>query len=99
MIEPTESEALPELDRFCDSMLNIREEIAKIERGEWPKDDNPLKNAPHTIEMMMEDEWKHPYTRSEAAFPLAALRKRKFWPSVGRVDDAYGDIKLKLKLP
>ena len=91
MIEPTESEPKAELDRFCDAMLAIREEARRVERGEWPRDDNPLKNAPHTAEAVVCGEWKHPYSRETAAYPAAWLRERKFWPSVGRIDGAYGD--------
>ena len=91
MIEPTESESKAELDRFCDAMLAIREEARKIETGEWSRTDNPLKNAPHTAESVVADAWTHPYTRETAAYPAAWLRERKFWPSVGRVDGAYGD--------
>jgi glycine dehydrogenase len=91
MIEPTESESKAELDRFCDAMLAIREEARKIEKGEWPKNDNPLKNAPHTAESVVADAWTHPYSRETAAYPAAWLLERKFWPSVGRVDGAYGD--------
>ncbi len=91
MIEPTESESKAELDRFCDALLAIREEARKIERGEWPRDDNPLKNAPHTAESVVADEWSHPYSRQTAAYPAAWLRERKFWPAVSRVDGAYGD--------
>jgi glycine dehydrogenase len=91
MIEPTESESKAELDRFCDAMISIREEARKIEKGEWPKTDNPLKNAPHTAESVVADAWTHPYSRETAAYPAAWLRERKFWPSVGRVDGAYGD--------
>ncbi|MDE2144211.1 MAG: glycine dehydrogenase (aminomethyl-transferring), partial [Elusimicrobia bacterium] len=91
MIEPTESESKAELDRFCDALLSIREEARKVERGEWPKNDNPLKNAPHTAEAVVSDAWKHPYSREIAAYPAPWLRERKFWPAVGRVDGAYGD--------
>ena len=91
MIEPTESENLEELDRFCDAMLAIREEIDHIELGE---DDNLLKNAPHTLSMVAADEWDHPYSRKQAAFPLPYVLDNKFWPSVRRVDDAYGDRNL-----
>ena len=91
MIEPTESESKAELDRFCDAMISIREEAGKVERGEWPKDDNPLKNAPHTAESVIADSWTHAYSRETAAYPAAWLRERKFWPAVGRVDGAYGD--------
>ena len=91
MIEPTESESKAELDRFCDAMLAIREEARKVERGEWPKNDNPLKNAPHTAEAVTRDAWTHAYSRETAAYPAAWLRERKFWPAVGRIDGAYGD--------
>jgi len=91
MIEPTESESKSELDRFCDAMLSIHAEAVKVQKGEWPKNDNPLKNAPHTAESVVADAWAHPYTRETAAYPAAWLRERKFWPSVGRVDGAYGD--------
>ncbi len=91
MIEPTESEDLGELDRFCDAMLSIRKEIASIERGEWPRDDNPLKHAPHTSSAVTADEWTHAYPRSVAAFPVGRLRENKYWPPVARVDNVYGD--------
>jgi len=98
MVEPTESEDKPELDRFCDAMISIREEIKKIEDGTWPADDNPLKNAPHTQGEVCATEWTHPYTREDAAFPAPWLLQRgKFWPSVGRVDNVLGDRKLKLR--
>ncbi len=91
MIEPTESESLAEIDRFCDAMIAIRHEIAKIEAGDWPVDDNPLANAPHTAEDMMATDWPHPYSRDYGAYPSSALRHRKYWPPVARVDDVYGD--------
>ena len=91
MIEPTESESKAELDRFCEAMIAIREEVRRVERGEWPRDDNPLKNAPHTAESVVDDAWKRPYSRRTAAYPAAWLRERKFWPAVGRVDGPYGD--------
>jgi glycine dehydrogenase len=93
MVEPTESEDLAELDRFCDAMIAIRAEIDRVARGEWPADDNPLRNAPHTAEMLTE-EWTHPYTREEAVYPVATLRRRKYWPPVRRIDQAYGDRNL-----
>jgi len=99
MVEPTESEDKAELDRFCDAMIAIRAEIKKIEDGTWPAEDNPLKNAPHTQTEVCGTEWTHPYSREEAAFPVAWLLKRgKFWPSVGRVDNSLGDRKLVLRL-
>ncbi len=91
MIEPTESESKAELDRFCDAMTAIRAEIAKVESGEWPRDNNPLKHAPHTIEVVSATKWDRPYSREIAAFPLPFLRQNKFWPSVSRVDNVYGD--------
>ena len=91
MIEPTESENLGELDRFCDAMIAIRDEIRAIERGEADVADNPLKNAPHTARVVTGDEWRHPYPRTQAAFPAAWLREHKFWPPVARVDNVYGD--------
>jgi glycine dehydrogenase len=94
MIEPTESEAKAELDRFCDAMIAIREEIRALEEGRMPRDDNPLKNAPHTADMVAADEWKHPYPRSQAAFPSEAVRSRKFWPFVARVNQVLGDRRL-----
>lgn len=99
MVEPTESESKAELDRFCDAMISIREEVRKIENGTWPADDNPLKNAPHTQSEVCANEWTHAYTREEAAFPAPWLVKRgKFWPTVARVDNTLGDRKLKLRL-
>ena len=94
MIEPTESESKRELDRFCDALLQIREEIRKVETGEWPREDNPLCNAPHTMEAVTSDTWNHVYSREVAAWPAKWLRDRKFWPAVGRVDDAFGDRNL-----
>ncbi len=94
MIEPTESEPLAELDRFVDAMVAIRGEIARVERGEWPQDDNPLKNAPHTAAALLAADWPHAYSREEAAFPLASLRRQKYWSPVGRVDNVYGDRNL-----
>ncbi len=91
MIEPTESENKAELDRFVDAMLSIRAEIAQVERGELPRDDNPLKHAPHTASAVISDAWTHAYPREQAAFPTASARAAKFWPSVGRIESAYGD--------
>ena len=91
MIEPTESESKAEMDRFCDAMISIRQEIDQASKSEA---NNPLKNAPHTQEMICSDEWDLPYTRTTAAFPLAYIKEDKFWPSVRRVDDAYGDRNL-----
>jgi glycine dehydrogenase len=94
MIEPTESESKEELDRFCDAMLSIHQEIEEIINGVADANDNLLKNAPHTAAMVMADEWPHPYSRERAAFPVARLRKHKFWPVVGRVDNVHGDRNL-----
>ena len=91
MIEPTESESIAELDRFCDAMISIREEIKNATKDD---ENNPLKNAPHTQEMLTSDDWTLPYTRKQAAFPLAYISENKFWPTVRRVDDAYGDRNL-----
>lgn len=94
MVEPTESESKEELDRFCDAMIAIRQEIEAIESGQVDQTDNQLKNAPHTAEALMVSEWTHPYTREEAAYPAAWLREHKFWPVVGRIDNAFGDRNL-----
>ena len=91
MIEPTESESISELDRFCDAMISIREEIKNTRKED---ENNPLKNAPHTQEMLTSDDWAFPYSRKQAAFPLAYIAENKFWPTVRRVDDAYGDRNL-----
>jgi glycine dehydrogenase len=94
MVEPTESEPLRELDRFIEAMILIRNEIDEIEKGNSPKDDNVLKNAPHTADAVICTEWKHSYSREKAAFPVNAVKENKFWPSVARVNDAYGDRNL-----
>ena len=95
MIEPTESEDKDELDRFCDAMLQIKAEIDAIAKGDFDAEDNPLNNAPHTSQHICADEWTHAYSRSTAAFPLPYLREgKKFWPTVRRVDNAYGDRNL-----
>ena len=94
MIEPTESENKSELDRFCDALISIHEEINAIEKGHSDKTDNPLKNAPHTLAAICNDEWKHTYSRQTAAFPLAYVMKNKFWPSVARVNNTVGDRNL-----
>ncbi|MDO9284316.1 MAG: beta-eliminating lyase-related protein, partial [Aquabacterium sp.] len=99
MVEPTESEPLAELDRFCDAMINIRGEIAKVEAGVWPKDDHPLKHAPHTAAAVSADEWAHAYRRSDAAFPLPNLKRGKYWSPVGRVDNVWGDRHLFCSCP
>ena len=94
MVEPTESEGLAELDRFIEAMISIRQEIAQVERGERDKSDNVLKNAPHTAKMLLAEEWHHDYPRQQAAYPVASLRDTKYWPPVGRVDNAWGDRNL-----
>lgn len=94
MIEPTESEVKEELDKFCDALIAIRAEIAEIESGEADKSNNVLKNAPHTSEVVMSDNWDKPYTREKAAYPIEYVRSNKFWPSVSRIDSAYGDRNL-----
>ena len=94
MIEPTESEDKAELDRFCDALLSIRDEIRAIEEGKIDKVDNPLKNAPHTQHSVCADEWNHKYSRNEAAFPLYYVTQNKFWPSVSRINNTYGDRNL-----
>mgnify|MGYP001195942875 CR=1 FL=1 len=99
MVEPTESESKAELDRFCDAMIAIREEIAAIERGQADPANNVLKGAPHTIATVSADEWDRPYTRSQAVFPLPFVREHKFWPSVGRVNDSLGDRVLVCSCP
>ena len=94
MIEPTESESKFELDRFIEAMVAIAEEISKVSNGSFDKENNPLKNAPHTAEVILANEWNRPYTREEAAYPVGRLRKNKYWPPVGRADNVYGDRNL-----
>jgi glycine dehydrogenase len=95
MVEPTESEPLAELDRFCDAMIAIREEIRAVEQGRWPQDDNPLKHAPHTAASLLAADWSHPYSREQAAYPVPALRREgKYWSPVARVDNVHGDRNL-----
>ena len=94
MVEPTESESKAELDRFIDAMTRIRGEIRAVEEGRMDREDNPLKHAPHTAAMACADAWPHGYARETAVYPLAALRERKYWPPVGRADNAYGDRNL-----
>lgn len=94
MIEPTESETKEELDRFCDALIEIRNEIDEVEKGTAPKENNVLKNAPHTAAIVTADDWDRPYSRQKAAYPLAFVKEAKFWPSVSRVDNAYGDRNL-----
>jgi glycine dehydrogenase len=99
MVEPTESESKAELDRFVEAMITIRREISDIESGKLDKEKNPLKNAPHTAQMVMDDDWSHPYSREQAAYPVAGLKERKFWPACARVDNAYGDRNLVCTCP
>jgi hypothetical protein len=100
MVEPTESEPLAELDRFCDAMIAIRGEIARSSSGEWPRDDNPLVNAPHTAAAACcRGDWPHAYSREAGAYPVASLRQQKYWAPVGRVDNVYGDRNLFCSLP
>jgi glycine dehydrogenase len=94
MIEPTESESKVELDRFCQAMLAIRQEITDIEEGRADQADNLLKNAPHTAEAALDDNWEYPYTRKQAVYPLPFVKENKFWPTVSRIDSAYGDRNL-----
>jgi glycine dehydrogenase len=99
MVEPTESEPLAELDRFCDAMIAIRGEIDDVASGAADPKDNVLKNAPHTAEDVTATEWTHPYTREQAAYPVADLRQRKFWPTVSRIDNPFGDRNLMCACP
>ena len=94
MIEPTESESKEELDRFCEAMISIYGEIEKIRDGSFDKVDNPIKNAPHTVEEISSDEWKHSYTRQQAAYPHSYLLNNKYWSPVSRIDNVYGDRNL-----
>jgi len=98
MVEPTESETKAELDRFCDAMLSIRDEIGRVEKGEWPQDNNPLCNAPHTVEDLVSD-WNRPYSREEGCFPPGSFRVDKYWAPVNRVDNVYGDRNLVCTCP
>ncbi|HDY7695646.1 TPA: aminomethyl-transferring glycine dehydrogenase [Vibrio vulnificus] len=99
MVEPTESEDLEELDRFCDAMIAIRVEMTKVKNGEWPLENNPLVNAPHTQVDLMEEQWDRPYPREIACFPSAATKRSKYWPTVNRVDNVYGDRNLVCSCP
>jgi len=99
MIEPTESESLAEIDRFCDALISIRDEIRAVEAGEADAEDNVLIHAPHTVDVVSANEWTHPYSREQAAFPAPWSRANKFWPAVGRVDNAYGDRNLQCSCP
>jgi glycine dehydrogenase len=99
MVEPTESEAKREIDRFCDAMIEIRKEIAEVERGEVDPENNVLKRAPHTHHLLLEGDWERPYTRERAFFPLPANREDKYWPPVGRIDNVAGDRNLVCTCP
>ncbi|WP_434361879.1 aminomethyl-transferring glycine dehydrogenase [Parasalinivibrio latis] len=99
MVEPTESEDKGEIDRFCDAMIAIREEIAKVQSGEWPLESNPLVNAPHSQKDLMDAEWNRPYSRELACFPSAQTQDAKYWPAVNRVDNVYGDRNLICSCP
>ncbi|AVX02344.1 aminomethyl-transferring glycine dehydrogenase [Vibrio vulnificus] len=99
MVEPTESEDLEELDRFCDAMIAIREEMTKVKNGEWPLENNPLVNAPHTQVDLMQEQWDRPYPREIACFPSIATKRSKYWPTVNRVDNVYGDRNLVCSCP
>jgi glycine cleavage system P protein (glycine dehydrogenase) len=99
MVEPTESEDLAELDRFCDAMIAIRREIGRVASGEYDAKDNPLKNAPHTASMLLSEDWAHPYGREQGAYPLPGDRRGKYWPPVRRIDQAYGDRNLMCACP
>ncbi|MDQ1467889.1 MAG: glycine dehydrogenase, partial [Actinomycetota bacterium] len=99
MIEPTESEDLLELDRFCDALIAIRREIERVQAGDYPGDDNPLRGAPHPAADVVTDNWSHAYSREDAAFPVAALRTDKYWPPVSRIDNAYGDRNVMCSCP
>ena len=99
MIEPTESESKDELDRFCEALISIKREILKTANGEYDQNDNPLKNAPHTALYIASDKWSHAYSRNDAAYPSKHLRDHKYWPPVGRIDNAYGDRNLVCTCP
>ena len=99
MIEPTESESLAEVDAFCEAMIAIRAEIDQVGSGHWPAEDNPLRNAPHTAGCLLVEQWDHPYTREQAAYPLGKAFRPKVWPSVRRIDGAYGDRNLVCSCP
>jgi len=99
MVEPTESEDLAEIDRFIDAMIAIRAEADAVADGSWPLADNPLHNAPHTAQSVIEGEWAHPYTREQAVYPVRSLIRSKYWPPVRRVDNAYGDRNLVCACP
>jgi glycine dehydrogenase len=99
MVEPTESESLAEVDAFCEAMIAIRAEIDNVASGLWTAADNPLRGAPHTAECLLTDEWTHPYSREQAAYPLGKSFRPKVWPPVRRIDSAYGDRNLVCSCP
>ncbi|KFZ30497.1 glycine dehydrogenase [Pseudidiomarina salinarum] len=99
MVEPTESESKAELDRFIEAMISIREEARKVENGDWPQDNNPLHHAPHTLADLVDSNWDRPYDRATGAYPVDAVKVNKFWPSVNRIDDVYGDRNLMCSCP
>ena len=99
MVEPTESESKNELDRFCEAMISIRKEIQDVESGNFDKDDNVLKNAPHTYHLLLETVWPHKYSKTQAYFPLNFLRDKKYWPPVSRIDNVFGDRNLACGCP
>jgi glycine dehydrogenase len=99
MVEPTESETGAELERFIAAMIAIREEIRKVETGVWPADNNPLRHAPHTQADIIDAVWDRPYSREQAVFPLPWVRANKFWPTVNRIDEVYGDRHLQCTCP
>jgi len=99
MIEPTESESLEEIDRFCDALVLIRQEITEIENGNADGEINLLKNAPHSYHLLVDDNWPFPYSRQQAFFPTREMRDNKYWPPVGRVDNVYGDRHLVCSCP
>jgi glycine dehydrogenase len=94
MVEPTESESKAELDRYCAALISIREEMREIEEGRYSREENVLKNSPHTLSSVISDDWKYLYSREKAAYPVAFTREGKFWPTVRRIDNAYGDRNL-----
>ena len=99
MIEPTESESMQEINRFCNALIKIKDEIEKVKSGQFDKNDNPLKNAPHTHIELTANEWKHKYDRETAAYPSATLKSYKYWPPVARVNNVYGDKNLFCSCP
>lgn len=99
MIEPTESESKAELDRFCHALLSIRDEVRKVESGDWPLEDNPLVNAPHTLNDILDETWSHPYSREQASRPLKSQTQHKYWPTVNRIDNVHGDRNLICSCP